>query len=98
MVIDLNKPGALTLEAVVELLRSKDDSQNRQVRVSNTGIVYLSDDVGNQNLNDVVCRFETFCALNQYTGNTVKSSQDHVNWIYEELKRWPNMKLSYIDF
>jgi hypothetical protein len=66
--IDLGVDNSLTVGAVRELLASKDDSQPRQLRVSEAGIVTLSDVIGNTNLEGVRFRLETWVAGNGYTG------------------------------
>ncbi len=68
MQIDLNDPNALTIESVRALIASKDDTKPHQIRVSERGMLYLSDDVGNQNLAGVKFRFETLIAGNNFIG------------------------------
>ena len=46
MQIGLKDPSQLTLDNVRALIASKDDSEHRQLRVSKSGIAYLSDAVG----------------------------------------------------
>jgi hypothetical protein len=97
--IDLKDPDALTLESVAKLLASKDDSQNRQIRVSLDGIAYVSDDVGNQNLNGVYFRLETADAGNGYVGVEAAKDANYVKRIFDVLeKNWPDRSDSYIDF
>jgi hypothetical protein len=99
MQIDLNDPNALTLENVRQLIASKDDAQHRQLRVTYDGIVFLSDDIGNRNLDGILFRFETWCAGNSYCGLDGSADDNWVLKIYNNLnENWPKPKSSYIDF
>lgn len=98
MQIDLKVPGQLTVDAVVKLLQSKDDSQHRQVRVNKSGIVFLSDEVGARNIEGLATRFETWTAGGNYTGDQVEAGDPHVLWVYRELLTWPKFKDTYIDY
>lgn len=97
MQIDLSKE--FNLEDVAKLLASKDDSQNRQLRVTKDGIAYISDEVGADNIDGLAFRFETWIAGNDYCG--LKASQDAslVSEVFDDLKNnWPNPKATYIDY
>lgn len=99
MQIDLNDPTALTLESVRALIASKDDSRNRQLRVTRGGIAYLSDEVGNQNTDNLAFRLETLMAGNGYVGQGAAQDDEWVERIYRVLKNnWPNPQSSYIDY
>ena len=50
MQIDLNNSSDFTLENVAKLIASKDDSEHRQLRVTLAGKAYISDEVGNVNI------------------------------------------------
>jgi hypothetical protein len=97
--IDLKDPNALSLENVRKLLASKDDSRHRQLRVTSDGIAFISDDIGNLNLDGILFRFETWFAGNGYCGPEAAADDAYVREIYEDLKtNWPNPKDSYIDY
>lgn len=99
MQIDLKDPKALTLDNVRQFVASKDDSQDRQLRVTTNGIAFISDDVGNTNLVDILFRFETWLLGNGYCGAEAAADGAHVREIYEDLKaNWPNPKDSIIDW
>lgn len=68
MKINLNNAEDITVENVAQLLASKDDSKYRQIRVTEDGIAFLSDDVGSRNLDKIVFRMETLFAGNGYVG------------------------------
>ena len=68
MRIDLTKPGGATLAEVRQLLASKDDSEHRQLRVTDSRIAYLSDEVGSENIGGLCFRFETWQKGNGYCG------------------------------
>jgi len=97
MQIDLNDPQALTLDAVRELLASKDDSHNRQLRVTKDGIAYLSDKVGADDIANLAFRFETWDAGNSYCGADAALDGTWVKQVYDDLKaNWPSPKSTYI--
>ena len=98
MQLDLTQPGALTSAAVAELLGSKDDSQHRQLRVSMSGIAYLSDEVGASSLDDVLFRFETWDMGNDYVGAAAAQDPEWVEKIRKALEaNWPKPSSSYLD-
>ncbi len=85
MYIDLTDPDDFTIENRRELLASKDYSRNRQLRVTTDGRAFLSDEVGNTNLNGIKFRFETWGAGNGYCGKKAAASDRYVLQIYEDL-------------
>ena len=98
MPLDLNDPNQFTLAGVSALIASKDDSQNRQLRVTKNGIAYLSDEVGNENIDGLAFRLETWDAGNDYCGVDAAASPDWVKNVYNMLrKNWPDPKSTYID-
>ncbi|MCF5837862.1 hypothetical protein [Aeromonas veronii] len=98
MQIDLNNPLDFTIQNVAALIASKDDSVHRQLRVTNAGIAYLSDIVGNQNITGLAFRLETWCAGNNYVGIAASQDNDWVSRIYNVLElNWPNPTDTYID-
>lgn len=98
MEIDLNKPESLTFESVQNLLASKDDSASRQLRVSHEGVAYLSDEVGNHNLDNTAFRLETWLSGNGYTGKEASQDSSWINRVLKVLRdNWPSPSESYID-
>ena len=66
----------ITLEQFRMLIACGNDSHNNQIRVTKSGMVYLSEDiVGSEQLDDVALSFETFIAYNGYVG--VKAAEDN---------------------
>ena len=99
MQIDLRDPTALTLQAVSDLLASKDDSVHRQLRVANNGIAYLSDTVGANQISGLAFRFETWLAGNGYCGAAAAADLKWVKQVFDDLEEnWPNPKSTVIDF
>ena len=99
MMIDLKKPGGATLEEVQTLLRSKDDSESRQLRVDNNGFAYLSDEVGAENIGGLKFRFETWLAGNGYCGTKAANDAKWVAQVRGDLNsNWPDPKDTYIDW
>lgn len=99
MTIDLNNPDDFTIENVKKMIASKDDSKNRQIRVNKKGLAYISDEVGNINVEDLAFRFETLMSGNGYTGIEASNDERYVLGVFNHLKEnWPNPKASYIDY
>jgi hypothetical protein len=86
MKINLNDPVAFTIESLRALIASKDDSNHRQLRVTNEGLLYLSDDVGNTNLDGIKFAFETWLAGNDYCGPNAAADDSYVSNEYEMIK------------
>ncbi len=99
MPIDLNNPANLTLEAVRQLLVSASDEAHTQLRVSRSGIAYLSSRVvGGQDIEGLSFRLETWAAGSGYVGNVAASDEVWVRQIFNALKKnWPNPPFDYID-
>lgn len=66
MQLDLNQP--FITSDVAKLLGSKDDSKSRQLRVTDKGIAYLSDEIGNRNISNLAFRLETWMGGNGLHG------------------------------
>lgn len=87
MQIDLKVPGALTRQTVKQLIASVDDSDHVQLRVTLAGIAFISTtDVGNQNTDNLLFRFETWCAGNGYVGLMAASDDSWVDQVFNDLK------------
>ena len=99
MQIDLNDPGALTNEAVRQLLASASDEKHTQLRVTKTGIAYISSGVvAGTDIEGLLFRLETWAAGSGYVGKVAASDQVWVMQIYNALKEnWPNPPFDYID-
>lgn len=96
MKIDLNSD--FTLKDVAALLRSATDKEHTQLRVSDKGIAYISNDVGVRNLSGVKFRLGTWAAGNDYVGENAAQDNEWIEKIYRVLKNnWPNPSLDYID-
>lgn len=99
MQLDLNDPDAFTLDGVRGLIASKDDSENRQLRVTKGGMAFLADQVGATDIDGLAFRFETWDRGNGYCGPKAAADEAWVKKVYQDLKEnWPNPKSSYIDF
>lgn len=99
MQIDLNDPGALTNEAVRQLLASASDEKHTQLRVTKAGIAYISSGVvAGTDIEGLLFRLETWAAGSGYVGKVAASDQVWVMQIYNALKEnWPNPPFDYID-
>ena len=98
MQIDLNNATEFTIDNVAKLIASKDDSEDRQLRVTKQGIAYLSDTVAAVEKEDLATRFETWDAGNSYSGEAAAKDLDHVTRTYNALKKnWPKPTSTSID-
>lgn len=94
--IDLNRP--FTAQDVANLIAAKDDSRDRQIRVTKAGLVYLSDEVGHVDIDGLAFQLDIFNSGNDYTG--IKASHD-AKWVARLEKalrdNWPNPKSFVVD-
>ncbi|MES2869556.1 MAG: hypothetical protein V4749_08295 [Pseudomonadota bacterium] len=99
MQIDLNQPEGLTLDAVRQLLASASDDVHTQLRVTRTGIAYISSGVvGGVDIDGLLFRLETWAAGSGYVGNIAASDEVWVMQIYNAVnENWPNPSFDYID-
>ncbi|WP_318489792.1 hypothetical protein [Photobacterium leiognathi] len=97
--MNLNDKDDFSIENTALLISSKDDSINRQLRVTKGGIAFLSDDVGNINTDNLAFRFETWCRGNGYCGEEASKDSEWVRTVYNWLNdNWPNPKSDIIDY
>lgn len=86
MQIDLNDP--YTSADVADLIVSKDDSQNRQLKVAHEGSSILSDVTGAKVSNKYAFVMETWGAGNDYVGAAAAEDTEWVGRIEKVL--WEN--------
>jgi len=92
MEINLNDPNDFTRENLKKLIASKDDSKNRQLRVTDKGFLYLSDVVGNKELEGVQFRLETLAANTGHVGIEASEDEFWIGKLYEVIKKnWPSV-------
>jgi len=90
----------ITLEQFRMLIACGNDRHNNQIRVTKSGMVYLSEDiVGSEQLDDVALSFETFHAGGGYVGVKAAEDDSHVIPLFHALKRnWTEgISHAYID-
>ena len=99
MQIDLNNPEGFTLGAVRQLLASASDDVHTQLRVTKTGIAYISSGVvGGVDIDGLLFRLETWAAGSGYVGKVAASDEVWVMQIFKALKdNWPTPPFDYID-
>jgi len=74
------------LEKYREIISNADDRINNQLRVTKTGLVYLSyKDIGCQNILGLKFRSETYRARNVYVGPKAASNYEYIKNKYEQL-------------
>ncbi len=90
----------ITLEQFRMLIACGNDRHNNQIRVTKSGMVYLSENiVGSEQLDDVTLCFETFSAHNGYVGVKAAEDNSHVIPLYYALiGNWADgCRHTYID-
>jgi hypothetical protein len=98
MRIDIKNPKEFTIENLKKLIASGDDSVNTQFRVTNDGFLFISENVGNKELDGILFRLETNIMGNGYVGQTASENENWVSRIYNVVnENWPDANSSYID-
>ena len=88
----------LTRNELLELIKNGDDTQNNQIRVTKTGIVFLSQTIGAEDISNLKFRFETFDAGNGYVGPLAAKDGEYIDELYNGLvATWKLNKTGYID-
>lgn len=83
--ININKPETFTIDAVSELIASKDDVKPCQIRVGEDGAVYLSDVNENLHLKGVRFALSIWFEGNDYFGKDAAGNSDHVQSVYDTI-------------
>jgi hypothetical protein len=98
MEIDLNNPNEFTIDNFRKLIASENDEVSTQFRITESGKLFLSKDVGNRNLDGIVFRLETNGAGNGYVGLKASRDDNWVNRVFTVVrKNWPNPQGTYSD-
>ena len=98
MDINLNDPSDFTIENVQKLIGSHDDSVHTQFRVTTDGYLFLSEVVGNRQLDGILFRLETNSSYGGYVGQKGATDESWVKRIFEVVKKnWPLPSAKYID-
>lgn len=89
----------VTLEEFRHLIAEGNDNHFNQIRVTKSGMVYLSEDiVGADQLDNISFRFETFDAYNGYVGEDASKDDDFIKPVFNALKgNWEKQITTYID-
>lgn len=78
----------MTIEEFTQLIADGDDKHDNQIRVSQNGMVYLSQDVvGADDLEGVAFRLGTFDEGNDYVGKNASQDKQFVNKMYLAIKK-----------
>jgi len=98
MKIDLTVKGNLNAANVAKLLASKNNMEDCQLRVTQDGIAFLSNDVANINLQGLAFRLETWDCGGGCVGYKASKNTAWVQSILACLNNnWPTPKSTYID-
>lgn len=89
MEINLNNQKEFTIENLKALIAQGNDSINTQFRVTDDGLLFISEVVGNKELDGILFRFETNTA--GHVGEVASKNNLWVDRIFQALKdNWPN--------
>jgi hypothetical protein len=98
MKINLNNPASLTADTLSNLIASVDDAQDCQLRVTTEGELFISNDVGAENLEGILFRLEAFDEGNDYIGSKAASDATWINRLLAVIQEnYPNPTSTYID-
>lgn len=99
MQIDLNDPQGFSLEAVRALLAAGDPRVHNQLRVSRSGMAYLSTAaVGGVDIAGLSFRLETWAAGSGCVGEQAAADESWVGQVFRALQaNWPAPSSDYID-
>ena len=87
----------LTMEQLIDLIASGDDSKRNQIRIAEDGTIFLSNIVGIKSLEGIAARFETFEPHNDYVGRRAASNQEYIRSLFLTIQRWIDNPKPYID-
>ncbi len=88
----------LTENQLRELIRSGDDSRSNQIRIKDSGEIFLSQLVGADHIEGIKARFETFGAHNGYVGEGAASDDRFIKGLFQAIQDWiKNPVKTYID-
>ena len=88
---------SLTLDQLCDLIRAGDDTHDNQLRIRKNGDIFLSQDVGADNLDGIIGRFETFDAYNDYVGPDAAADMNWMKRLFNGIQEWKKRPVSYID-
>lgn len=88
----------LTREEFKDLIANADDSVDNQIRVTESGEIYVSTTVGACDIEGIRFRLETFDAGNGYVGKEAAEDDRYIDRMYGDLKKcWSNGSRDYVD-
>lgn len=87
----------LTLDQLRDLIASGDDSHDNQIRIKIDGEIFLSSDVGADNLTGIQARFDTFDAYNDYVGPRAAADSKFIQRLFNAIQAWKKSPRPYID-
>lgn len=85
-----------TIDKLRQLIASRNDDQDRQLRVSHEGIIYIEDDPHQHGLTETHCAFNIWNEGENYLGQDAAQSDQFMNSIFKALQdNWPKRKMPY---
>jgi hypothetical protein len=85
-----------TIDKLRQLIASRNDDQDRQLRVSNDGIIYIEDDPHRNGLTEAHCALNIWNEGEGYLGHDAAQEDQFMNSIFKVLQNnWPERKAAY---
>ena len=96
--MNLNDSNEFTLENTARLLASKDDSRRIQLRVGYDGKAFLSDEIGNINIDKVAFGLQSWMEGTSHVGTAASEDEEWVGRVFNCLQNnWPNPTGKIVD-
>jgi len=83
---------SLTIEELKEIIATGDNSIDNQLRCRKDGIIFLSQEVGNNNIEDIAFRFEIFYRGTNRVGPSAANNKHYIEHIFRSIKKIEEMK------
>lgn len=83
----------LKIEDIREMIYNGDDTQSNQIRVTDTGEVFLSTIVGFEGLENIRFRMGTFSGGYGYVGPEAANDENHIKTIYDKILKYWEIKV-----
>jgi hypothetical protein len=95
--IDMNEPSEFTINNLKIILEAGDETINNQLRITDDGILFLSQDVGTTNLDGIKSRLETFGSYTNCVGGDISDDKEWLERVYKGIKKIWEEEIAYCD-
>ncbi|WP_404471156.1 hypothetical protein LG301_10710 [Vreelandella venusta] len=85
-----------TIDKLRQLIASRNDDRDRQLRVSHDGIIYIEDNPHQHDLSDTYFAFGVWNEGEGYVGAAAAQDDDHIGRVFNAIQaNWPKRKAPY---